>query len=361
MNLPGKCAYILIPIWIFLVGNIPLYAQVMHPDAQLQFVKAQIDNQSQPYWDAYQELIHYADQASQHSHHALEDFAVPGFYKDPEGHRNNSKSLQSDSFDAYASALAYRLSGEEKFANRAIYFLNAWAETNTGYSEADGPLVMAYSGPGLLIAADLLKNDPLWKGTDKENFNIWVANVYKKACNEIRERKNNWADWGRYGSVLSAAFLEDQEEMQTNIALVKSDLFEKIAEDGHMPEEVRRQDRGLWYTYFSLAPITATCWAILQAEGTNLLHWEGEGRSIKTAIDYLLHYVKAPEDWPWHEGQRPGSPESWPGNLMEAMEFIYDAEEYGAYAAPARPISYPTHHFAWTFPTLMKPKMAYQR
>jgi hypothetical protein len=44
---------------------------------------------------------------------------------------------------------------------------------------------------------------------------------------------------------------------------------------------------------------------------------------------------------------------------MEAMEFIYEAEEYGQYASPARPVSYPNHHFAWTFPTLMKPKMAY--
>ncbi|WP_232835001.1 alginate lyase family protein [Pleomorphovibrio marinus] len=359
MDRVGNPSFVIAALWVFSIGNTSLEAQVMHPDAQLQFVKVQINHQSQPYWDAYQELIHYADQAGQHSHHALEDFAVPGFYKDPEGHRNNSRSLQSDSFDAYAAALAYRLSGEEKFAKKAIYFLNAWATTNKGYSEADGPLVMAYSGPGLMIAADLLKFDPLWPDTDREKFKSWVDQVYKKACNEIRERKNNWADWGRFGSVLSAAFLDNKEEMQTNINLVKSDLFEKIAVDGHMPEEVRRQERGLWYTYFSLAPITATCWAILQAEGTDLLHWEEDGRSVKTAIDYLLHYVESPDDWPWHEKQRPGSPDSWPGNLMEAMEHVYEVEEYGQYAYPARPVSYPTHHFAWTFPTLMKPKMAY--
>ena len=331
----------------------------MHPEAQIHFVKTQIELKMEPYYQAYVQLLAYADTALTQKHHALTDFAVPGFYVDPDGHRNNSKSLQSDSFNAYACALAYRLSGNEKYAKKAIYFLNVWADQNKGYSEADGPLVMSYSGPGLLIAADLMKNQKIWKVNQQETFEIWVATVYRKASNEIRNRKNNWADWGRYGSVLSAVYLDDAEEMAENIRLIQSDLFEKIAADGHMPEEVRRQDRGLWYTYFSLAPITAACWVIFQAEGTDLLHWKEDGQSIKLGLDYLLQFVKKPDAWPWHANQRPGSPESWPGNLMEAMEGIYEDPDYGAYAESARPVSYPVHHFAWTFPTLMKPMMAY--
>ncbi|HSI75873.1 MAG TPA: alginate lyase family protein [Lunatimonas sp.] len=331
----------------------------MHPEIQIQFVKTQIELRKEPYYQAYLQLLAYADTALTQNHHALTDFAVPGFYVDPDGHRNNSRSLQSDSFQAYACALAYRLSGKKKYGNRALYFLNAWADKNKSYSEADGPLVMAYSGPGLLIAADLMKNQKIWKSSQQNTFENWVATVYRKASNEIRNRKNNWADWGRYGSVLSAVYLEDAEEMAENIRLIKSDLFEKIAADGHMPEEVRRQDRGLWYTYFSLAPITAACWVILQAEGTDLLLWKEDNRSIKLGLDYLLQFVKDPEAWPWHANQRPGSPESWPGNLFEAMEGIYDDSEYGDYARPARPVSYPAHHFAWTFPTLMKPMLAY--
>lgn len=331
----------------------------MHPDTQVQFVKRQIELKKEPYYQAYLQLLAFADTALAQKQHALTDFAVPGFYVDPDGHRNNSKSLQSDSFNAYACALAYRLSGKKKYGKKAIYFLNAWADKNKGYSEADGPLVMSYSGPGLLIAADLMKDQPIWKASQQASFTNWVATVYRKASNEIRNRKNNWADWGRYGSVLSAVYLDDAEEMAENIRLIKSDLFEKIAADGHMPEEVRRQDRGLWYTYFSLAPITAACWVILQAEGTDLLHWKENGQSIQLGLDYLLHFVKDPDKWPWHPKQRPGSPESWPGNLFEAMEEIYDDPEYGTYAKPARPVSYPIHHFAWTFPTLMKPKLTY--
>ncbi|MFC4871084.1 alginate lyase family protein [Negadavirga shengliensis] len=345
-------AYFGLPVSFALGGG-------MHPQAQIDFVKNQIAKKQQPYYDAYLELIGYADDALNQGHHALEDFSVPGFYRDAEGHRNNSRSLQTDSFNAYACALAFKLNGDLKYGQKAIFFLKSWATTNKSYSDADGPLVMSYSGPGLLIAAELLKDEEIWKSTDKRQFQEWVENVYRQACNEIRNRKNNWADWGRYGSVLSAVFLDDPDEMQENIRLIKSDLFDKIAGDGHMPEEVRRQDRGLWYTYFSLAPITAACWAILQTEGTDLLLWEENSRSIKLALDYLLHYVKEPEAWPWHEKQRPGAPDSWPGNLMEAMEAIYDDKRYGEYVGTARPITYTTHHFAWTFPTLMKPILTY--
>ncbi|EON79363.1 hypothetical protein ADIS_0165 [Lunatimonas lonarensis] len=331
----------------------------MHPSSQVSFVKKQLKEAREPYLSAYKQLLAYADTALSQKHRALSDFAVPGFYVDPDGHRNNSKSLQSDSFNAYATALAFALSGERKYAKKSRYFLLAWSTTNKGYSQADGPLVMSYSGPGMVIAAQLLKDAGYLSKRDLEQIEPWVADVYRRACNEIRLRKNNWADWGRYGSVLSAAFLEDANEMAENIRLIRSDLDHKIASDGHMPEEVRRQDRGLWYTYFSLAPITAACWVVLQTEGTDLLRGGTEGALLKKGLDYLLHYVKEPGNWPWYENQRPGSPFLWPGNLMEAMELIYDDHSFGSYAGEARPIVYPVHHFAWTFPTLMKPKIGY--
>ncbi|WP_245189640.1 alginate lyase family protein [Lunatimonas salinarum] len=353
--LRGYCATII----LLLSSAMLLNAQGMHPAAQISYVKAQLKEGREPYFSAYKQLLAYADSALTQQHHALADFAVPGFYVDPEGHRTNSKSLQTDSFHAYATALAYVLSGKRKYAKKAVYFLNAWATTNTRYSQADGPLVMAYSGPGLVIAAQLLKDAGQLSGKELQRVERWVGEVYRVACNEIRNRKNNWADWGRYGSVLSAAFLEDSGEMAENIRLIQSDLHHKIAPDGHMPEEVRRQDRGLWYTYFSLAPITAACWVIRQTEGTDLLRGRGTGPTIQSGIDYLLRFVINPESWPWYANQRPGSPDSWPGNLMEAMEGIYEQAEYGTYAAEARPIVYPIHHFAWTFPTLMKPRLTY--
>ncbi|WPP48299.1 polysaccharide lyase family 8 super-sandwich domain-containing protein [Catalinimonas niigatensis] len=333
----------------------------MHPQNQIDFVKKKILLKQSPYFEAYLQLVAYADTALTHSDHALPDFNVPGYYIDAQMHRTNSRSLQSDAFDAYACALAYQLSGEEKYADKAFDFLSAWANTNTKYSNHDGSLVMAYSGTAMIMAAELLYHHQDWDEEDKKQFFFWTRNVYGKASNEIRSRKNNWADWGRLGSILSAHLLDDTAEVAENIRLIKSDLFHKIAEDGHMPEEVRREANGIWYTYFSLAPITAACWVALQAEGTDLFAYQENGKSIKSALDYLFYYNQHPDEWKWFDNPRQGSPQSWPGNLFEAMHGIYSNEKYSEYVSEAHPLAYPTHHFAWTFPTLMKPWKAFPK
>lgn len=325
----------------------------MHPLEQISFVRGMVSQRCEPYYDAYIQLIRYADSLQNSQHHARPDFNVPGYYVKPQEHRANSLALQQDAFAAYCSALAYKLTGKKAYGEKACYFLNAWAYINNKYSEPDGPLVMSYSGSALLMAAELMSDSPIWKQSDKEQFKNWVATVYRKAANEIRERKNNWADWGRFGSVLSASLLEDEEEMNRNIALIKGDFSRKIAPDGHMPGEVVREQNGLWYTYFSLAPMTAAMWVIYNATGENLFFYEKDGASIKKAIDYLLHYQQHPAEWRWHETLNTGKHDRWPDNLLEAMVRVYGDETYLKYVESSRPHIYPEHHFAWVFPTLM--------
>ncbi len=326
----------------------------MHPKVQIDFVRKQIKAKQQPYYDAYQQLMARADSAMQHSSHALADFSVPGYYVNAAMHRKNSISLNSDAFDAYACALAYQLSGQKKYAEQSLFFLKSWADLNSQYSEADGSLVMTYAGTAMVMAAELLHNYKGWKKADQQQFRKWVTDVYQKAANEIRTRKNNWADWGRFGSILCAYFLDDSVEIAENIRLIKSDLFHKIAEDGSMPEETRRGANGIWYTYFSLAPITAACWVAYNTTGENLFTYTQDNRSIKSALDYLHYYTLHPTEWKWFAKPNQGSPANWPGFLFEAMSEVYGDARYNEYVKPAQPLINTTHHYAWTFPTLMK-------
>jgi hypothetical protein len=199
------------------------FSQGMHPQEQIDFVKQKIFAQEQPYYDAYLQLIAYADSALARSPQALEDFDVPGFYIDAKMHRQNSRILQSDAFDAYAAGLAFRLSGKQQYADKAKEFLLAWANTNKKYSNHDGSLVMAYSGTAMVNAANLVMETADWQEAEKEAVREWVRNVYQKACHEIRNRSNNWADWGRLGALLSARLLKDKADVLENIRLMKSD------------------------------------------------------------------------------------------------------------------------------------------
>ncbi|GAA4460190.1 hypothetical protein GCM10023189_34940 [Nibrella saemangeumensis] len=347
--------YVLTILLLLKIGSCFAYDHPggMHPQKQLDFVRKQVKAKKQPYWDAYRQLIVYADSAWHHPIEALANFSVPGYYVDAVMHRKNSKSLNTNAFDAYACALAWQLSGEQKYAAKSLEILNAWGATNTHYSDADGSLVMAYAGSGMLMAAELLHGYQGWSKADKKQFERWVETVYRKACNEIRNHANNWADWGRFGSALCAQFLDDEKEIAENTRLIKSDLFHKIAPDGSMPEETKRKANGIWYTYFSLAPITAASWVIFNTTGENLFNYSQDGRSIKTALDYLYYYSLHPSEWKWFPNPNKGSAQSWPGNLLEAMSGIYRDKEYVTYVQASRPLIYPTHHFAWTFPTLM--------
>ncbi|WP_220399564.1 alginate lyase family protein [Filimonas effusa] len=329
----------------------------MHPQKQIDFVKEQIKSNNKRYTDAFHALLVYADSALLKEQHALTDFSIPGFYVNPNLHRKNKQGLEADAFYAYACALAWQLSGKAIYADRALYFLNAWGSINQTYSEADGPLVLSYSGSGLLMAAELMRNYNNWKQEDKDQFATWVKNVYRKAGNEIRRRPNNWADWGRFASVLASYYLDDEKDMAMNLKLIKADLFDKIAGDGHLTEEVKRESNGIWYTYFSLAPITAAAWVLYNATHENLFQLEKDGRSIKKALDYLLLYQQQPADWPWFKNPRIGQAKDpngfWPANLIEAMLPVYNSAAYDIFLAPHRPIIYNKHHFAWVFPTLM--------
>lgn len=345
---------LVISTFLILSGSLS-FAQkgYMHPDSQIDFVIHQVKQNAEPYGSAYRQLMDSVNKAMDVPDHALVDFSVPGYYIKPEEHKKNSLSIQTDAFNAYSCALAYRLGAGEKYGKRACQLLNAWAETNKEYSEFDGALVMAYSGTGLLIAAQLMSESELWTANKQAVFADWVRNVYRKACNEIRTRKNNWADWGRFGSLLCAGYLNDKDEFKENTRLIKSDLFHKIAPDGSMPEETRREGNGIWYTYFSLAPITAACWLVHNDSGENLFLLEENKISIKTALDYLFYYNQHPEEWKWFKNPATGPTDRWPGNLLEAMAGIYDDMEYKKFVAPNRPLIYPVHHFAWSFPTLM--------
>lgn len=327
----------------------------IHPQKQIDFVKSKVAQKEQPYYDAYLQLMNKTDQALTHPNHAVANFSIPGYYINSTEHMRRSLALASDSFDAYACALAYHISGGETlYANASLRFLNAWAYINKVYSDSDGPLVMSYAGVGMLIAGELLHSYNGWNSVDRAQFFQWVNSVYLKAADSIRVNKNNWGDWGRLGSILSAHLLDDSQQIDENIHLIKGDMFSKIDQDGHMPEETQRGANGIWYTYFSLAPMTAACWVAYQTTQENLFTNFSQGNaSIKLALDYLYYYNIHPDQWPWFKNPNDGSPTSWPGNLLEAMGSLYNDTRYGDYVKSARPIMYPVHHYAWTFPTLM--------
>lgn len=337
------------------------YTGLIYTAADIAFVKSKINNAEEPWTSAYQQLIAKANGYAPSTHHAVATFHVPPYYNDPEAHNEAKMGLSTDAHAAYTNAIAYLLSDNETYAMKAIYFMNAWASNNTVVSTThDSPLVAAYSGIGLLFGAELLMSSDLWPETQKSIFRTWVQQAYLPAVNTIKGRKNNWGDWGTLAVMASHYILGNTNGFNAEVIRVKGRIDENIANDGHLPEEVSRDINGLWYTYYTLTPMTLSAKAILNVNNENLFQWiSPSGKSIKKALDYLFYYTNNKTEWPWYPitSPRPQTKEA-PTDLFEAMNDYYN-NAYINFSTPFRPIfggykDDALSHIPWTFPTLMK-------
>nr|WP_231891332.1 alginate lyase family protein [Paenibacillus swuensis] len=203
----------------------------------------------------------------------------------------------------------------------------------------------------------MLKKYGGWSTEGKTAFANWVDTVYiAKVANYIKNHENNWGDWGTYGAMAAYYYRDDTVNLNNEITRLNGKIDKSIAADGSMPKETARGDGGLRYTYFALAPMTAAAHIAKEATGTDLFQWTSpSGRTLKSALDYLLYYLKNPGQWPHYTN--PGVPDTtamWSYDLFEAMSSYYDDPDYESYAAERRSIIYVGHHYAWSFPTITK-------
>lgn len=339
------------------------HPRLMYNAQQIDFVKAKIAAGQEPWAAAYRQLIRKADGFANRTHVAVSTFHVPPFYNDPDASGDAKDGYMTDAHAAYTNALAFVLSGNSTYATKAIYFLNAWASINTTISTTgDTPLVSSYGGTGFLIAADLLMNSAFWTTPQKETFKNWVRLRYLPVVAAIKGNSNNWGDWATFAVISSYGVLGDQPRLLQEVDRIKSRINVHIAADGHMPQEVRRAENGIWYTYFALSGMTSAARVAQNAAGQNLFNYTSpNGRTIKSALDYLHFYLKNQQAWPWHTmGPRNLNNLVWPVDLFEAMNDFY-GNTYNELVTPFRPVlgGYKNDfvkatHVSWNYPTLMR-------
>jgi hypothetical protein len=333
----------------------------LHSLEQIEISRKNIQAGNEPWSTAYDSLMQEARKNLGKAPQAIADFNVPGYYDDAAGHRKAMSRLSEDAWVAYSCAIAYQLTAGKqrvKYGNKVIQILMAWASINKRTSNYDGDLAMSDAGTGLIFAAELMTGFKGWKRAQREVFKDWVRGVYLNSCTKIAKEPNNWGDWGNLGCMAAHYFLDDKKALNEDIMRVRDRIDQSIDADGSLPQEITRGPRGLWYTYFSLAPLTASCQIALNADSINLFDFKGQdGAGIEEALDYLLRYEKAPDTWPHYKEKnlRKGRPGWYPGNLFEAMSGIYGKPAYETWIRDARPIMVFGHHYAWAVPTLLRP------
>lgn len=390
----------LIVIFSFFAGTTLATAQSygLYTSEQINKTKELAQNGIEPQASAYRILINLADSALTKSHRAVESLKSWQFYSaTPEQleQMNLEQSyLSNDANYAYKLSLAYKLTGEVKYADKAAYFINAWASINKEYigvgftgdssstyktpyyaNQTNADLNMATSGLGFIQAAILIKDYTGWSNADKTVFSTWCTNVYRKNTDTLLQAKDWWvSDVGvtvRLGIIMHHAWEGDASVIiNEDIPFIKNLLnlqLKTLTKGGYnIPDmlayETEKGTTGMWYTTWTLASFTASMEIIHNHTGVDLFRWNNtNGSNMEKALDRYFIYAKTPSNWPYleHDGSTSGTitkipqPGSWGGTLYEAMGEKYNKPEWKKWAGG--PSTWFTTQLNWNVPSLLQP------
>ena len=278
--------------------------QVFLTEQRIQQVRQNIQNRSQPAYDAFLQLQDYISQHSDIVPDVPQTWYVPGFYDDAEGHRQAKNGLRDQANTAYALALMFRLTGEKKYAEKSVRFIRAWSTQLDSMSKKDdSTLSFSYHFPSMIFAADLLRGQEVWPQDSQTKFELFL--MEKALPMNTMDRENNWGNWGLVLTSAIAAYLEDEQLFDQSVSRWKYFIGHQIAEDGHLPHEVNRSGgmRGIWYSHFTLMPQTIAA-EILSVNGVDLYNYESpSGHTLQTAFDRIAEWTRSPETFPYWDGE----------------------------------------------------------
>lgn len=230
------------------------------------------------------------------------------------------KNLSDLSSTTKILALAWWLTGDEKYARKATTLLRYWffdeatkMNANLNYAQAipgvnDGRgtgIIESVALTGIADAAGLLKNSASWTDKDEKALKSWYSQylswmLTSKNGKDERSAKNNHGTWYYVQVVDFALFTGDKAKAQ-QLAKESREIFDsQVTKDGSMPLELERTN-ALAYSTFNLQ-----AWFYLadlaEKAGVDLWHYRNrQGATLRTAVDWLKPYALGEKPWTYQQ------------------------------------------------------------
>ena len=141
--------------------------------------------------------------------------------KNPE-HAENYATLFNDTAAAYAQALRWNISGDNRYADRSLEILNSWsAKLELIGGSSDRFLASGIYGYELANAAEILRSYPGWLPQDFHRFQSMMLSVFYPMNHDFLSRHNGakidhyWANWdlANMSSMLAVGVLTDRADI----------------------------------------------------------------------------------------------------------------------------------------------------
>ncbi len=336
----------------------------LHTQSQISFTGQQIKANRAPWSAAWKQLLAIANASLDEVPSAVRYYEVPRYYANAEAHGAAKDRLREDTEAAYATALAYAIGSglsdaqRKRFADKTVALLDNWATVNTGYDpDEDAPLVIAYTAPPMIHAAELIWGYSGWSDAQRSRFKKWANDIVRNAANRIKYRDNNWGTWGILAALSVDHLRDDNSAWQSDVTLLKKIIDQQIAGDGSMPREIGRGDSSLHYTAFALESLGAAVELVRNAGGPNLYQWTpGSGGSLRDGLDYLFERgIENPRLWPTSI-RLDASSTGRASEIYQSMGLVYGVGKWLAWVEP--PLFRGGTGLGFVAPTLMQAEPA---
>lgn len=278
-------------------------------------------------------------------------------YMRHDGKRNPEISRISDHADltrmaenARTLALAYYLTGDERYAKRAslllwIWFLDPSTRMNPDLEYAQGiPGINTGRGIGLIEsrtltsvvdAVGLLEGSSNWDEEDQQGMEQWFTKFLAWLRNSPHGKsesraKNNHGSYYDLQTADFALFVGNRELAKELLKqAAQKRIGRQIEADGRQPSELART-KSLGYSIFNLRALMGL--AMLANEmGIDLWHYRApDGGSIRAALDFLIPYALNERKWQYQQIDE-FQPKELVGPLLQAA-IAYKDHDYEAAA-----------------------------
>jgi hypothetical protein len=229
-----------------------------------------------------------------------------------------------------ALASAYKITGDKKYVQQALWHLKAWfinPETlmnpNLQYAQA---ITGVATGRGIGIidtiqlmevvqGLEAMQGSPLIDKQTMDGIKDWFSQyltwltTHPYGKDEMNAKNNHGTCWTMQAACF-AKFTGNKEIMDFCRNRFKEVLLpSQIAADGSFPLELKRT-KPYGYSIFNLDAMTTIC-QLLSDKTDNLWTYQtSDGRSIKKGIEFLYPYLKDKNTWPYPHDVMHW--ESWP-------------------------------------------------
>jgi hypothetical protein len=178
-----------------------VHAQFKHPGClstkeDLVRMKEKVAEGEQPWKASWDKLVSNTDSFVNDTSGVQSPIKAGG------GGGENYIRMARDCAKIYQLALRYHGSGEKKFADKAVEFLNAWASEHTEWAgDSNVGLRAGIYGYQFACAAELLRDYPGWQRSDFHAFQRYMLERFYRINKDFLIRRNGtvpthyWANW----------------------------------------------------------------------------------------------------------------------------------------------------------------------